>query len=154
MSRKELIEIAKAATEAYNRKDWDAARELLAPGFVYDEVATGRKVKGVDEVLDVWRGWAKAFPDSRGTMEEPLVDGNDVVLRLRWRGTHSGPLALPSGEVLPTSRKIDFRACQVFRIEKGKVQEMQHYFDMTTMLSQLGVAAGEEAKAKVRAKKS
>lgn len=153
MSRRELIEIAKAATEAYNRKDWDAARELLAPDFVYDEVATGRKVKGVEKVLDLWRGWAKAFPDSRGTMEDPLVDGNEVVLRLRWRGTHSGPLSLPSGEVLPSKKKIDLRACEVFRIEDGKAVEIRHYFDMLTMLSQLGVAPEREATEKVRAKK-
>lgn len=151
MSREELIKIAKAGTEGYNDKDWGAVRETLAPGFVYDEVATGRKVKGVEQVLDVWRGWAKAFPDSRATFEEPLVDGNTVVQRLRWRGTHSGPLSLPTGEILPTNKKIDFRACQIYRIEGGKAKEMRQYFDLTTMLTQLGVAP--EAKAKVAAKK-
>lgn len=153
MSRQELIRIAKAGVEAYNAKDWAAAREVLAPGFVYDEVATGRKVKGVEDVLNVWRGWAKAFPDSSATFEEPLVDGDVVVQRLRWRGTHSGPLSLPTGEILPTGREIDFRACQIIRIENGKTVETRQYFDLNTMLSQIGVAQEKEAKAEVRTKK-
>lgn len=148
MSRQELIETAKASTEAYNEKDWDAARRVMADDFVYDEVATGRKMEGVEEVLTAWRGWAEAFPDSRATFEEPLVDGNTVVLPLRWQGTHSGPLSLPTGEILPTGEKIDFRACQVFRIEDGRVREMRHYFDMMTMLSQIGAAPEPKAKAK------
>ena len=151
MSRQELIRIAKSSTEAYNEKDWDAVRDVLAPGFVYDEVATGRKVEGVEDVLAVWRGWAKAFPDSRATFEEPLVDGDVVVLRLRWRGTHTGPLTLPTDEILPTGREIDFRAVQVHRVADGKITEMRQYFDMLTMLTQIGEAparaarAGEEA---------
>lgn len=147
MSRQELIEAAKASTEAYNQKDWEAAREALAPDFVYDEVATSRKVEGIEEVLTVWRGWANAFPDSKATFEEALVDGNVVVLRLRWRGTHSGPLTLPTGEILPTGKEIDFRGCQIFRIEDGKATEMRQYFDLMTMLSQLGVAPEMKATA-------
>lgn len=147
MSRQELIEAAKASTEAYNEKDWEAAREALTPDFVYDEVVTSRKAEGVEEVLAVWRGWATAFPDSRATFEEPLVDGNVVVLRLRWRGTHSGPPAFPTGEILPTGKKIDFRSCQIYRIEDGKAAEMRQYFDLLTMLSQLGVAPEMKATA-------
>jgi steroid delta-isomerase-like uncharacterized protein len=153
MSREELIRIANAGVEAYNAKDWDAAREMMAPGFVYDEVATGRKVKGVEDVLSLWRGWAKAFPDSTATFEEPLVDGNAVVQRLRWRGTHSGPLSLPTGEILPTGKEIDFRACQISRIENGETVETRHYFDLLTMMAQIGEAPEKAAKAEVRAKK-
>lgn len=147
MTRQELIKVAKAATEAYNQKDWEAARKLMAPGFVYDEVPTNRKVEGVEEVLKVWRGWAKAFPDSRATFEEALVDGQVVVLPLKWGGTHTGPLSLPTGEVLPTGKKIDFRACQVFHVKDGKATKMRQYFDIMTMLSQVGAAPEIKAKA-------
>lgn len=149
MSRRELVSTAKAATEAYNEKDWKAARAVMAPGFIYDEVATGREIEGVDDVISAWRGWAKAFPDSRATFGKTLVDGDTVVLCLRWRGTHFGPLSLPSGEILPTGRTIDFRACQLFRVDGDKVREMTHYFDLLTMLSQIGEAPGAKEKVKV-----
>lgn len=154
MSRQELINIAKSSTEAYNEKDWTAVREALAPGFVYDEVATGRKVEGVPEVIDVWKGWARAFPDSRASFEEPLVDGDVVVLRLRWRGTHSGPLSLPTGEILPTGKEIDFRAVQVHRVEDGRIVEMRQYFDMLTMLAQIGEVPAATPKAGAKPRKA
>lgn len=140
MSRQEIIAAAKAPTEAYNEKDWDAVRRSIGPGFVYEEVSTNRKAEGVEEVLELWQAWGGAFPDSRATFEEPLVDGDTVVLRLRWTGTHTGPLALPDGKVPPTGKSIDFRGCQVFRVEGGKAVAMAHYFDLLTMLSQIGAA--------------
>lgn len=145
MSRQDLIAAAKAPTEAYNEKDWDAVRNSVTPGFVYDEVATGRKAEGIEEVLELWRGWGRAFPDSRATFDEPLVDGDTVVLRLRWSGTNTGLLSLPDGEIPPTGKEIDIRSCQVCRIEGGKVVSISHYWDALTMLSQLGVAPATTA---------
>ncbi|MFQ5890840.1 MAG: ester cyclase [Gemmatimonadota bacterium] len=150
MSRQELITAAKAPSEAYGEKDWDAVRNALAPEFVYDEVATYRKAEGIDEVIDLWRGWAKALPDSRATFEDPFVDGDTVVLPLTWRGTHTGPLPLPDGEIPPTGKRIALRSCQVIRIRGGKAISMRQYFDMLTLLSQLGVAPAETAEAAKR----
>lgn len=150
MSRQDLIKVAKASVEAYNQKDWKAARKVLSRDVVYDEVATNRTIEGSDDVVETWRQWAKAFPDSRASFEKPLVDGNFVVLGLRWRGKQSGPLSLPTGEILPTGKKIDFRACQVIHVADGKIVEIRHYFDMMTMLTQLGVAPG--TKPRVEAK--
>lgn len=148
MSRQELIAAAKASAEAYSRKDWDGVRNALAPEFVYDEVATGRRAEGIDEVLAIWRGWAKAFPDSAATFEDSFVDGDTVVLRLTWRGTHTGPLPLPDGEIPPTGNGMEIRACQVVRLRDGKSVSIRQYFDMLTMLSQLGVAPEVTAGAK------
>ena len=60
-----------------------------AADFVYDEVATLRKVQGVDQCLPLWRGWATAFPDSKATFHGAVVSGNTVVLELTWKGTHT-----------------------------------------------------------------
>lgn len=150
MSRQDLITAARASAEAYGEKDWNAVRETLAPDVIYDEVATHRKAEGIDQVLDVWRGWAKAMPDSRATFEDAFVDGDTVVLGLTWRGTHTGPLPLPDGELAPTGKSIEMRACQVVRVLDGKTVSIRQYFDMLTLLSQLGVAAAETAESAKR----
>ena len=46
----QLIDAAKAPILAYGKKDWEAVKSSVSPGFTYDEVATNRKVKG-DEFL-------------------------------------------------------------------------------------------------------
>ena len=65
--------------------------------------------------------------------------GDTVVLELTWRGTHKGPLQTPTGQIAATGKPIEIEACQVYRIADGKPQSMRQYFDMATMLQQLGV---------------
>jgi steroid delta-isomerase-like uncharacterized protein len=135
----QLIDAAKALTVAYGKKDWEAIKASVSPGFTYDEVATHRKVQG-DEFIACWKSWATALPDSQATFSSATASGDTVVLELTWRGTHKGPLQMPTGPVAPTGKTIELRACQVFQIVGGKPQSMRHYFDMATLLQQLGVA--------------
>src|SRR6266571_490883 len=98
-SNKSQIAAAKAPIIAYGKKNWDAVRSAVTPGFTYDEVATHRKVKGVDEVVTCWKGWATAFPDSKATFHSALVSGNTVILEVSWRGTHKGTLQTSAGPI-------------------------------------------------------
>jgi steroid delta-isomerase-like uncharacterized protein len=142
LSPKQLIDAAKAPVLAYGRKDWDAVKTTITPDHVYDEVATGRKVHGADQTMALWRGWATAFPDSKATIHNTFPSGNTVVLEVTWKGTHTGPLQMPAGPIAPTGKRIEVRACNVVEIdtesEKAKLQ--RQYFDMATMLQQLGIA--------------
>lgn len=139
MAEQSVINAARAPIVAYNNKDWTAAKAALAPDSIYDEVATHRRIQGVDDILEAWRGWATAIPDSKATFDtEHAIDGT-VVVELTWRGTHTGPLRMPDGEIAATGRKIEIRGCQVIEVTDGKAKVMRHYFDMATLLQQLGV---------------
>ena len=139
ISPQQLIEGAKASLIAFNDKDWDAVRASVARDLVYDEVATHRKVEGVDQVIPLWQGWARAFPDAKATFENAVASDHTVVLEVTWRGTHSGPLEMPEGAVEATGNRIDVRACFVMEMSGDKPQRERHYFDMATLLQQLGV---------------
>lgn len=141
MAAQSLIDAGKAPIIAYNNKDWKAAKASIAASYVYDEVGTQRKVQGADEVIAVWRGWDAAIPDSKAEFHSAIASGNTVVLELTWRGTHNGPLQMPSGAIAPTGKRIEVRACQVTEIKDGKAQATRHYFDMATLLRQLGVGS-------------
>jgi steroid delta-isomerase-like uncharacterized protein len=132
------IEIAKAQIEAYNAKDWNRAKETIAPQVVYDEVGTHRRLTGANEVIAAWQGWAKALPDSNATFQSATADGNTVTLELTWRGTHTGPLETPNGAIAPTGRPIEVRAVQVVEVADGNAKAIRHYFDMGTILQQIG----------------
>jgi steroid delta-isomerase-like uncharacterized protein len=137
----QLIDAAKAPIIAYNNKDWNAVKRAVSPNFVYDEVATHRVARGVDDVLALWQGWAAAFPDSRGSFEAAHVAGNTVVVEVTWRGTHTGPLKTPGGDIPATRKSIEMRACQIVDVADGKAQRIRQYFDMATMLAQLGISS-------------
>jgi steroid delta-isomerase-like uncharacterized protein len=139
MPQKSVVDLAKEQVLAYNEKDWDRVRAALAPEVVYDELATHRKAKGVDEVLTNWKGWATALPDSRATFRSEMASGNTAVLEVTWTGTHNGPLQTPNGEIPPTGKKIEIRACQVVEVANDRVKSIRQYFDMGTLLEQIGV---------------
>jgi steroid delta-isomerase-like uncharacterized protein len=141
MPGKSLLAAAKAPVLAYNRKDWTGLEGALKPGFVLDEVPTGRKTRGVSGALAVFQAWAKAMPDSKATVNSTLVKGNTVVMQVTWRGTHTGPLPMPSGDVPPTGKKFEVRACQVIEIDRNKAKSLRHYFDINTLLRQIGVVS-------------
>jgi steroid delta-isomerase-like uncharacterized protein len=134
-----LIDAAKASILAYNEKNWNNVRASLTPDALYDEVATQRKIQGIDQVVDCWQGWARALPDSQATLHGAFATGSTVCIEMTWRGTHSGPLELPSGTVAATKRSIELRSCQVFEMSDSKARVIRHYFDMATLLEQLGI---------------
>lgn len=133
-----VIDIAKAAVTAYNEKDWSKAKDILAANAVYDEKGTNRRIEGAGEIIEAWQGWAKAFPDSKATFVREFASGDTAVLELVWKGTHTGPLQTPTGTIPPSNKPIELPACQIVQVEGGKAKSASHYFDMLTMLTQIG----------------
>ena len=141
LSPQALIDAAKASILAYNEKDWDRVKDLVTTDVIYDEVPTGRKVQGLDAVLSLWQGWAEAFPDSRARFHDAHASGSTVVQEVTWEGTHTGVLQTPSGPIQATGRSIAVRACLVLQMDGERLKQQRHYFDMTTLLQQLGLGA-------------
>ena len=137
-SPQQLVNTAKAPILAYNAKDWKALRSAITDDFIYDEVGTRRKVQGADEAMNLLKGWAAAIPDSKASFDNALVCGETVVLEVTWRGTHTGALPTPRGPLAPTGKRIEVRACMALEVTANRVRVQRHYFDMATLLEQLG----------------
>jgi steroid delta-isomerase-like uncharacterized protein len=133
-----VIEVAKASITAYNDKDWSKVKDMLAADAVYDEKGTHRRIQGAGEIIDALQGWAKAFPDSRATFVREFASGDTAVFELVWKGVHTGPLQTPTGTIPASNKPVEMPACQVVQVEGGKVKSTSHYFDMLTMLAQIG----------------
>lgn len=141
LSPQALLGVAKSCIQAYNNKDWVKAKATITPDFDYDEVASGRRIKGADEALEAWKGWAQAFPDSKATFQGTHVsEDGTVTLELTWKGTHQGVLHTPKGPIAATGKRIEIRACAVFEVTGERARSQRHYFDMATMFQQLGLA--------------
>jgi steroid delta-isomerase-like uncharacterized protein len=134
------VDLARESVDCFNAGDFDRLRSLYADDSYEEEFATQRRLEGVDAQVDAARGWKEAFPDARGTVSGSYADGNTVTLELTWEGTNSGPMQTPDGQEMPPSnRRVSVRACQVMEIEDGKVTATRHYFDLMTLLQQIGV---------------
>jgi steroid delta-isomerase-like uncharacterized protein len=135
-----VLEIAKASITAFNEKDWNKTRALYAPDTVYDEKATHRRIQGPDQIIEALQGWTTAFPDVKGTIVRELAIGDTAVLEVVWKATHTGPLQTPTGTIPASNRVAEVPACSVMRVEGEKVKYNTHYFDLLTLLTQIGAA--------------
>jgi len=134
------IEAAKTMIIAYNDKNWERAKAAITPDFLYEEVATGRRIEGADETLAAWKGWAQAIPDSKASFDRSYVAGDDtVVLELTWRGTHQGPLGTAMGNIAATGKSIEVRAVAIVELKGEKARSQRQFFDMATLLQQIGL---------------
>ncbi len=62
-----------------------------------------------------------------------------MAIELTWEGTHIGPMAMPDGQELPPSNKrMTVKSVEVIEIEDGKIKVLRHYFDLMTILEQIG----------------
>ncbi len=138
VSPQSLIEAARAAVIAYNEKNWDKVRASVTPDFDYDEVPTRRRVHGAEPFVQLCQGWAQAFPDSKATFHGAIASGETVVQEVTWKGTHQGALQTPKRSVPATGKRIEVRACLVMEMAGDKVKSERHYFDLATLLEQVG----------------
>ncbi len=140
MAEQEAIRIARENIEAFNAGDWRRVRATLAPDSVYDEVGTQRRLQGADEIVQALQGWKQAMPDAKGTITMALASGNTVTLEITWEGTQTGPLAGPGGPIPASGKRQVTRGAFIVTIQGDQIKESHQYFDMMTLLQQIGAA--------------
>ena len=75
------------------------------------------------------------FPDYNEEIEDLVASGDTVAVRLRIRGTHTGPMfGIPA-----TGKAVDFRDMTICKIRDGKIVEQCGLSDNLTLFVQLGI---------------
>ena len=76
-----------------------------------------------------------AFPDSHFTVEDMVAEGDKVVTRKTFHGTHEGEfMGIP-----PSGRSVSMGLIDIVRISEGRVVEHWSEGDSLGMMQQLGV---------------
>jgi ketosteroid isomerase-like protein len=134
------------ANEAAIRKAYQVAEDKDVVGWVnaftkdgtFTDQSIGVTYRGetLGHTVEVY---AKAFPDMHRELYRFFEAGDTVIVELALQGTHKGPLALPSGTIPPTGKRMDAPCCDVFRLKNGKIESFNCYPSGTIILGQLGV---------------
>ena len=123
----------------FNAAQWDEWREHVADDATMEDMASGYKASGGDEVLGYAQGWKMAFPDMVGTCDRRHVAGDVLLEECTWTGTHTGDMMTPNGAIPPTNKTVKISNILVWEFEGGKVKSAKNYLDMMSMMSQLGL---------------
>ena len=78
-----------------------------------------------------------AFPDHKSVIEDQIAEGDKVVTRSMFRGTHRSELQ----GIPPTGKEVTFTQLNIHRLANGKIVEAWALFDQFGLLQQLGVIA-------------
>ena len=126
--------IRRIVEEIQNGDNLALIDELAAPTFVNHTPAPGLSPdrEGIKQLLSMFRA---AFPDGVMTIEDMIAEGDKVVSRKTYRGTHQGEfLGIP-----PTGRQVSVGLIDIMRLVDGQVVEHWSVGDDLGMLQQLGV---------------
>ena len=129
------VALIRSTLDAFNEGDFDTCAARLRPDFVMN-LAGLPPMPGPD----VWRQGAdvikRGFPDLRGHIDDVVAAGDEVAVRLTFRGTHQGEyLGIPA-----TGRTVEYVSHEFYRIADGLVAEEWICSDTDTLFRQLRAA--------------
>ena len=129
---KELVR--QMVEKVFNLGNVSQADEFLAPDFAErEELPPGisRDREGVKQLTTMLRS---AFPDFKATIDDIVAEGDKVVIRQTWSGSHKGEfMGIP-----PTGRSVSFGVIDIIRIADGKFVEHWGQMDSMSLMQQLG----------------
>ena len=121
--------------ETINRRNLEAMDTMVVPDFL-EHVPLPGQGPGRDGLKAAIGAFLSAFPDLRWKTEEQIAEGNKVMSRFTWTGTHRGEfLGVP-----PTQRRVSVWGVVIDVIAHDRLAESRILMDVMSLMQQLGVA--------------
>lgn len=126
---------AKDYFKAFATKDagWLAAN--VAPTYVRRDTTLPFPVVGPEGVLKLGDLLLGAFSEIELDVEDTVAEGDKVLVRLRFRGVHSGAF----GDYPASGRRFDVGVLDLFRMEDGRIAEQWPAIDNLGLWQQIGL---------------
>lgn len=130
---------ARQLYDAFNSRDFERALSFVAHDAEFEVVPFGLKLRGQDGFRQFLQMWATGFPDAKVDVTSLFSTGDRVCSEFTGHGNNTGPLDSPTGRILPTGKHMSLKFCEVLQFRNGKVVQAHTYFDVASMMSQLGL---------------
>ena len=121
--------------DIWNRQDFAAAEELLAPDFRF-RGSLGTETVGIPAFLDYVKSVHAALADYRCAIEELVIDHSTAAARMTFSGIHRGLLF-----GVPASGKfVSWAGAAFFKIAQARIVSLWVLGDVDGLKRQLGAA--------------
>ena len=139
MSEQENIKASQAFYEAWNAGDLSKTAAYEADGFMAEEPGAPGPMNAEQNRAYI-QNFLSAFPGSKFEVLLTIAQGDYVVNHWKVSGAHTGPLGTPSGSAIPpTGKMATVMGSTTSEVKNGKVTRSWSYWDMTSLLTQLGL---------------
>ena len=133
-----------AEHKALVRRWWDGLNqgnadelidEIYAPEYVLHDPSLPEPVRGLAGVHEFIASVTESFPDAQTTIEDLVAEGDRVVQRVTFRGTHQGEfMGVPA-----SGTEVSVWVVVISRIANGKIAEEWQLVDGLSLMQQLGL---------------
>jgi steroid delta-isomerase-like uncharacterized protein len=139
MADQDIIKLAQEWLDAQSAGDYNRMGTTLADDVIYNELGTQRRIQGRQALVNLQQEWRRAFPDVKGNIQNIFVSGNQALAEITWDGTFRGDMVTPGGTIPANGRRMEqLSTAFVYAVEGGKIKEIRHYFDVMSLLQQIG----------------
>jgi predicted ester cyclase len=114
----------------FNKKQYEKLSEIISPDYTNQFGA-----KGVAAFQKTMVELSKAFPDAQWKVNEIIADGNKVVVKHRFTGTHKNHFQ----NIQPTNKTVSTDGIVTYEFINDKIIRSQAQTDRLGFLQQLGV---------------
>src|SRR5689334_4126020 len=126
--------IRRFVEEVQNEKNWDVYDELNDPTFVNQSAPPG--IPSDREGGKIYLGaFLNAFPDCHFTVDDMIAEGDQVVTKKTFTGTHEAEFA----GIPPTGKRVTLQFVDIMRVRDGRIVEHWLSMDQLSFMQQLGV---------------
>jgi predicted ester cyclase len=144
MVAQDNVALARSLVDLYNSHQSDPAwLDKSVAAFAADSTLTvvpsGRMFPGSDGYKQLVLFFVDSFPESSVELTNAFATEDQLVIEFTGRGTNTGPLHLPTGDVPATGRYSELRFCEVIQCRNGKIVSFHIYYDNMTLLQNLGL---------------
>lgn len=131
--------LTKSIHDYFSKNQFDKCVELADEKVQIVAHAFGLTFNGRDEFRGFMQGFKQAFPDMTISHDNILADGDKVAVEFTARGTHTGPLQTPAGEIPASGKKVSLNVVEVYDWHNGRFTKMANYQDSASLMRQIGV---------------
>ena len=131
MNTEEINRFVQRFTEMFNKPDIDIADEIFAPNFLAHLPLA--PILDLPNFKSFVQGFYDAIPDFWQEVNDSILAGDRLVLRVTYHGTHRGDFM----GISPTGREMTMPGIGIFRIENGLIVENWAEIDVFGVLQQV-----------------
>ncbi len=133
--------------KAFNAHDAVAFTKFYSDDAILFDVKGDEMTRGKAAIEKYYSDYFRTFPDAKLEIMQIIASGDQVCFEIVMRGTFTGSLTGPEGDIKPTGLKCVTKAAFLAKLTpEGLIKEDRTYYDELNWMKQLGIIKQNEEK--------
>jgi len=134
MSQEENKAAVRRFWDGFNAHNLDEWAEVTTPNFMNHDPSLPVQHADLATTQEMIGGLQAAFPDLKSSEDDLISEGDKIVVRRTFHGTHKGEFM----DVPASGNEVTFSGIFINRLTGGKIEEHWVVFDAMGLMQQIG----------------